>query len=1037
MTGYGSGPGLTVVQQAPLESTVHLPNPPLAPSKLWRALCAFRRDGRANDLLEQFVDVLQDCIGAADTVTDARERLVAEYGVTALARDVGPDETIYQYADLLAEGIIRGESHLWDALRLTRQLGGGQTTYGPTSTREDIVDGPLQVFAQTDHPPTVVLGLPEGFREAHATRRRRWLALVVALSEVLNVRLACSGLEATWLVDRHARDLPASVSEAAHPARRERTREAAESRARAAMTALGVENPHYDVLRVIADQPGQEAAYGTLYSDSRLSRPGDEQADSDANTDTETETDPHERKRNRVRQQLRRLADLELVDRFGTTDRRVTLRPAGQIVVSHLEALATWGEHIDAMPDEVLAEPGDVIRADLEDLEALSGLSSSAATTPCSAPATCPRCGGANTCDSDALAPDAWVSDVFVVPPCERLCESTIKCRVTHRIATCDRPGGGPAGQHAAGGAAGAPAMNFLSYAEHHAAASGAPQSGGFALADRPVEGRGDPRSVGWSYNADRDEVVIAVEAADLVAATGVRCVAALTCDAMFAQVLTAERLADSDILANRFVQWKARCLGYLQDEYDATDFLDRLRKKREALLQLAGELTTADPDRRAELASTILREAHGLIGTITHVLDQLGVTLVRELRFPDYRHEQRQEILRFLARAVTIGARKGHYSAHRLGWEPRADKRADILGTPQFTDDYTGELLGSWVLVGDGVHKLAPSLERGLEADLDVQDEGQHFVPFVLEPTIVDAYRREAVDDLLERIAEHKHLQPTRATTATLYALCGTLSAIATALIHGLGAEDPDDARELQLFEVHRALGATLATGLLTPAALLPELAADRGHGVQAIVAALLQADAPLSQRALARRADVRPSTVRNHRDVLEGLGLLAVDDGANGHAYRLRLPFRDERREADAPRPRYAPGPSQPFDILDANPSDARYRRSFLRPDPSELTRCLRPPAAVFDYLTAVGVAIDWDYAGLWKRLVDETLRLQDIVPVEYEAAIDVLRQLIGAADAAFPLSGPVARQSKLGRIPTSTQCSLNATVSTAKSD
>lgn len=37
----------------------------------------------------------------------------------------------------------------------------------------------------------------------------------------------------------------------------------------------------------------------------------------------------------------------------------------------------------------------------------------------------------------------------------------------------------------------------------------------------------------------------------------------------------------------------------------------------------------------------------------------------------------------------------------------------------------------------------------------------------------------------------------------------------------------------------------------------------------------------------------------------VLETLGLLAVDEAADAHQYRLRLPFRDERREADAPRP------------------------------------------------------------------------------------------------------------------------------------
>lgn len=67
------------------------------------------------------------------------------------------------------------------------------------------------------------------------------------------------------------------------------------------------------------------------------------------------------------------------------------------------------------------------------------------------------------------------------------------------------------------------------------------------------------------------------------------------------------------------------------------------------------------------------------------------------------------------------------------------------------------------------------------------------------------------------------------------------------------------------------------------------------------------------------------------------------------------------------------------------------------------SEPTRCLRPPAAVFDYLTGMGVAIGWEYGVLWTRLVDEDLRLQDVTPPEHRVATKVLRRLVGASDVA----------------------------------
>ncbi len=52
---------------------------------------------------------------------------------------------------------------------------------------------------------------------------------------------------------------------------------------------------------------------------------------------------------------------------------------------------------------------------------------------------------------------------------------------------------------------------------------------------------------------------------------------------------------------------------------------------------------------------------------------------------------------------------------------------------------------------------------------------------------------------------------------------------------------------------------------------------------------------------------------TIRNHRDDLEALGLLEIDDQGAGKAtlYRLCLPFRNERGDPDAPQPGHLVAP------------------------------------------------------------------------------------------------------------------------------
>lgn len=114
----------------------------------------------------------------------------------------------------------------------------------------------------------------------------------------------------------------------------------------------------------------------------------------------------------------------------------------------------------------------------------------------------------------------------------------------------------------------------------------------------------------------------------------------------------------------------------------------------------------------------------------------------------------------------------------------------------------------------------------------------------------------------------------------------------------------------EISLDEVRFALST------LDPTALLLTLNTDgddagRRAARSKLVHALLTAQESLTTGELAERAGISRQSIRNHRDDLEAIGLLEIDARGQGKAtyYRLRLPFRDERRDRDAPRPLYLP--------------------------------------------------------------------------------------------------------------------------------
>jgi hypothetical protein len=129
------------------------------------------------------------------------------------------------------------------------------------------------------------------------------------------------------------------------------------------------------------------------------------------------------------------------------------------------------------------------------------------------------------------------------------------------------------------------------------------------------------------------------------------------------------------------------------------------------------------------------------------------------------------------------------------------------------------------------------------------------------------------------------KDLAPTRTAVTILRALSGSPYDAADAL-HALAPETKAPGREIAADEVRYALSA------LSADRIMPEASPT----VSKVVHALLTAVKPLTQAALADRADVSSRSLRTHCEVLEAFDLVRATD--NG-GLRFALPFRSERAD------------------------------------------------------------------------------------------------------------------------------------------
>ncbi len=826
---------------------VRMRDPPIAPTDVWQQLW------QDSAMHTRFRDAL-DTLSGAD-YRSAWATLTDNWGVMALGGETAG------YASYVIDTLQQPSMDRWyDVIQLTRQLG-GSTVLGQ-SDRSDIINGPIALLAGSEVTPSIAIHLTHDFFDEYKRIQRvRLLDFLQEVSKGTDVQIVCHGsIAPKKLLQFHEADLPSSaVTEApqAYHFTADQPSHSIQSVAADALEDLGLDHPTLSVLERLAEEGNERLEYSALRAD-------------DAFEVTEAA----------VGKRVRTLIEHRLIskDKFNTTN-HIQLLPAGTAFLKFHDR-EKEAQHVQSVLDGFA--DGDTADSDAEDAgsDDLTNPPNSSHRTVYASAST----GGG---DEEETTPAAG-STVDVAPVEDDIVASG----------------------------------EWLSTAQQTAVSSAVSGDIDVALADEPAPHRDHCGNYHVGFNEEEKEIVVSLQPSPCAARTVTRLCAALLDPRLQNTLLTAERLngADGEDLGtlledavNPTVLRGARQLGWLPDRAaSGEDYPDQLVSALADLLEDV-EKIGSDDDFDADLARSVCRRGHGLAGTITHIYELLGWDVTRELTFPEYSrhfHEDHPIHLKTLATQIAITSQYGHYPMYRTLYEDREDKRNGSLGAPNVDDiDPSGDIIGSWVLRGPGIDRLAADLAH-LErfADLEIQEDGGNFAAFYSELTVSQATRQESIEEAVERLCWMKLLKPTRSATALLSALTGSVYSTAEAL-SGLAAAREFE-RDITLDEVRYALST------LDPDQILPTLNRDedgtyRNSARSKFVHTLLTATEPLSTSEIADRAGITTQSIRNHRDDLAALGLLEITEQGAGKAtlYRLRLPFPEDRYEQDAPRPLYLP--------------------------------------------------------------------------------------------------------------------------------
>ncbi len=710
----GANLSLTTPETLPENVDVRLRDPPIAPTDMWQQLW------QDSAMHTQFRDALDTLRGAE--YRDVWATFTETWGATAL----NDDDVPFAFASYTLDVLKHPAAERWyDVVRLARQLG-GPTVLGQ-SGQEDIINGPIAVFNGSDVRPRIAVHLSHEFFEYKRIQRVRLLEFLVELSRGLDVRIVCHGsLAPKKLLEFHEADLPSRcVTDAPQVYRNAAKRQTTSTQtvAAEALDELGLDHAAISVLERLAEEDNERLEYGALKAD-------------DAFSVTEAA----------VGKRVRTLLDYRLVskDRFNTAN-YIQLLPAGvaflslhdreqeaqdvQTVLDGFPTAETVGTDAENSDSSELTDPPNHSHGTVYTGASTGG--GRGTELPPSAEAVV---------DVDGVGDDIVASGEWL--PTDK--QTAVSSAITGDL--------------------------------------------DIAIADEPASSRDHCGDYQVGFDEKNKEVVISMQPSPCAARTMVRLCAALLDPRLRNSLLTAEQLdsEDGDDLGallesaiNPYVLRKGRQLGWLPDQAATGEaYPEQLLSALHNLLKNADEIGDGD-DFDPSMAQSVCRRGHGLAGVITHIYDLLGWTVVRELTFPQYSrhfHEKRQSFLKTLGTQIAVTSRYGHYPIFRVLFEDRKDKQVGSLGAPDVDDvEPVGEPIGSWMLRGPGIDRLASDLAH-LEryADLEIQEDGEIFVAFYADLRIGQATCRENSREVVDRLCRAKNMVSTRPAMALFSVFTG-----------------------------------------------------------------------------------------------------------------------------------------------------------------------------------------------------------------------------------------------------------------------
>jgi len=419
------------------------------------------------------------------------------------------------------------------------------------------------------------------------------------------------------------------------------------------------------------------------------------------------------------------------------------------------------------------------------------------------------------------------------------------------------------------------------------AAALGSAVDADVSLVNYPIDPQAD-RAEGRWYS-DEDELVVSTEG-DNPLQVWTTLALALASPRTFDRVLTRHRLDEHGVLSMltdaREIPRDMRQIGWLAE--DVTDYDDLRKAFLDAAADLedrTGDLDDVDDDERLSLRSSIIREARGLAGAMTHLLDLAAVELTRLVRLPEYSRRfddgRAGALWRTIAEGTAIASRYGHHATYRQLFEDREDKRRQAFEPTVDAADPVATPIGSWVLVGDFGGQIE-TVAADLRAAFDDLQPHEDAPEIQLRAGIRTEPSRRQVAETTRRLLATKHLCPTPEAVSVLHGLARTPFDVADALQRLAGE---NDGRRIDAAEVRYALATLDADRLLRGFD-------GRRTTPRRLVAALLAADVELTGDELDRLADVSTRSRRDHLPDLMEIGLVEETDAGR---YRLALSFGD----------------------------------------------------------------------------------------------------------------------------------------------